>query len=264
MYVQESMVAAEIAARLGCGVGTVLRRLRALGIARRPRGPRPASRHSGSDQRAVWSPDMAWVVGLIATDGNLANARNGISITSKDLELLESARRCLGLTNRLVRVRGGWGTSGHRLQWRDRTVYAWLLTIGLMPRKSLRLGPLAVPDEVFADFFRGCIDGDGTVLVYTDRHHMRRKASYVYTRLYVSLVSASRPFLDWIRATVHRLVGLPGRVHAKKAPRGRTIWCLRYSKRASLRLLGWMYYSPTVPCLARKRAKAEPFILRPE
>jgi hypothetical protein len=67
---------------------------------------------------------MAWVVGLIATDGNLANAGNGISITSKDLELLESARRCLGLTNRLVRVGGGWGTSGHRLQWRDRTVYA--------------------------------------------------------------------------------------------------------------------------------------------
>ena len=39
------------------------------------------------------------------------------------------------------------------------------------------------------------------------------------------------------------------------------IWLLRYAKRESLDRLHWMYYAPDVPSLARKRAKAEPFML---
>jgi len=35
---------------------------------------------------------------------------------------------------------------------------------------------------------------------------------------------------------------------------------LRYAARESLDLLHWMYYAPDVPSLARKRAKAEPFM----
>ena len=50
-----------------------------------------------------------------------------------------------------------------QLSWRDRALYVWLSEIGLTPAKSLSLGPLAVPDQCFADFFRGCIDGDSSV-----------------------------------------------------------------------------------------------------
>jgi hypothetical protein len=117
-----------------------------------------------------------------------------------------------------------------------------------------------VPDKYFPDFLRGCVDGDGTVLVYTDRHHVARNASYVCTRLYVSLVSASRPFLEWIQATVDRLLSLKSGLHTKQRPERRPVWVLRYSTRASARLVAWMYYAPDVPCLTRKRMKAEPFI----
>jgi hypothetical protein len=72
-----------------------------------------------------------------------------------------------------------------------------------------------VPDKYFADFFRGCIDGDGTILVYTDRHHATRNATYVYERLYVSIVSASRPFVIWLRETIARLTGAHGAVYHK-------------------------------------------------
>jgi len=263
MYVEDRLTTAEIGSRLGCGANTVARRLREFGMRVRPRGPILGR---NQDARWIngpsWSADIAWVVGLMATDGNLAGVGHGMSITSKDIDLLESARRCLALSNRFGRVVGGWGTGGHRLQWRSRAFYDWLVAIGLTPRKSLTIGPLVVPDEHFADFFRGCIDGDGTVLVYTDRYHATKKASYVYTRLYVSLVSASRPFVDWMRATIYRLLSLSGGIHVKwTRGRRRPVWVLRYSKKASVRLLSWMYYAPDVPCLARKRAKAEPFIL---
>jgi hypothetical protein len=263
MYVDERMTTADIAVRLGCGTSTVGRQLRRLGIQPRVRGPRLDLDRSGCIQGTPrWSAPIAWVVGLIATDGNLASAGHRITLTSTDVDLLRCARSCLALSNQIGWSSGGLGAGVCRLQWRHRAFYEWLIAIGLTSRKSLTIGALKVPDEYFPDFFRGCVDGDGTVLVYTDRHHAARNTSYVYDRLFVSLVCGSRPFLEWIEATILRLVGLPDGLHAKQRPGARPVWVLRYSKRASVKLLAWMYYAPDVPCLARKRRKAEPFIPR--
>ena len=75
---------------------------------------------------------------------------------------------------------GGYGHRGHRIAWSDRRFYDWLTTVGLTPAKSLTLGPLAIPDDYFADFLRGCIDGDGSVRVYIDRYHTAKRMQYVY------------------------------------------------------------------------------------
>jgi hypothetical protein len=172
----------------------------------------------GAEGDIRWSAEVAWIVGLMASDGNLARAGHALSLASNDVDLLESVRRILRIGNRLGRVQGGLGHACYRLQWRDRGFHAWLTGIGLTPRKSLTLGPLAVPDEYFADFFRGCIDGDGTILVYTDRYHARRKATYVYQRLYVSIVSASRPFVIWLQETIARLTGARGAIYKQVGP----------------------------------------------
>jgi hypothetical protein len=126
---------------------------------------------------------------------------------------------------------------------------------------NLTVGPLAIPDECFVDFFRGCIDGDGSIVTYTDHYNTFKKPQYVYTRLYVSIVSASLRFVDWLRATVRRLTGLAGELTVRRCPTRNNIWCLRYAKAASLALLRWMYYAPDVPCLRRKREIAAAFLL---
>lgn len=265
LYLDEQLPMAEVARQLACSASTVRRRLRQWTIPARGRGPNTAHRRAhGAHGASAWSAEAAWIVGLMASDGNLARTGHALTLTSNDVELLESVRAILGIGNRLGRVRGGWGHGCYRLQWRDRRFHAWLTDIGLTPRKSLTLGPLVVPDEYFADFFRGCIDGDGTILVYTDRYHATRKATYVYERLYVSLVSASRPFLSWVQETVDRLLGVHGAIYNKSGRTRAPMWALRYAKRESLRLLPWMYASPDSPCLARKRAKADQFMPRPK
>lgn len=265
LYVDERLTMAEVARRFACSASTVRRRLRAWRIPTRTQGPK-TSHHGvhGAAGGLAWSAEVAWIVGLMASDGNLARTGHALSLTSNDVELLESVRSILRIGNRLGHVRGGLGHACHRLQWRDRELYGWLSDIGLTPRKSLTLGPLTVPDEYFADFFRGCIDGDGTILVYTDRHHATRNATYVYERLYLSIVSASLPFVIWLQETIARLTGARGTVYNKAGRNRRPIWTLRYAKRESLRLLPWMYPSPGAPCLRRKRAKAEQFMPRPE
>ncbi len=266
LYVDERLTTTEVAVRLACGATTVGRRLRQLGIPARPRGPSPGFGFERGTavpyHRTQWSPETAYVVGLIATDGNLSGNGRHLSITSKDLDLLETVRACLDLRTRMSPVKGGYGTTCYRVQWSDRRFYRWLVGIGLTPAKSLTLGPLAIPDEYFADFLRGCIDGDGCILLYTDRYHTTKDTRYVYERLYVSLVSASRPFLEWIQTTAHRLVGVSGTINTNTKGRQdrRPISTLRYAKAESIQVITWMYYAPEVPCLARKRVKAERFL----
>jgi len=260
LYIDQELTTLEIAAQFGCGATTVNRRLQRFRIPVRPRGSRPQGRlQGGVPARAAWSPELAYAVGLIATDGNLSPDGRHLAIPSKDLQLLESLRCCLRLENRIVRRVNGRGHI-YRLQWGDRRFYDWLLGIGLTPAKSLTLGSLAVPDDHFADFFRGCVDGDGTILVYTDRFHATKNVRYVYERLYVSLVSGSRPFLGWIQRTIHKLLGVSGSINEHRRPGRRPTYALRYAKGESIQLLAWMYRAPHAPCLVRKRNKAVPFL----
>jgi hypothetical protein len=202
--------------------------------------------------------EVAYAVGLMATDGNLAGDRRHLSFVSRDADLVETLRRCLRVTSEARAIRTPRGGTLFRVQWGSRILYDWLLAVGLMPAKSRKLGALVVPEAYFADFFRGCLDGDGSVLVYTDRTGL--KAGFVYERLYVSLVSASLPFVEWIQTTIQRLIGVAGAVHRGVKPGHRPIWTLRYAKASSIRILRWIYHSPGAPCLARKRAKAEKFL----
>jgi len=259
LYVEEQLTSTGVATRFRCSSTTVLRALRQFGI--RARAPGPLPRRRAHPARLGWTAELAYAVGLTATDGNLSSDGRHMSLVSKDREVVETYRRCLEASTPVRSIRSRKGRTLYRVQWCDRTLYDWLVAIGLMPAKSLRLGPLAIPDERFADFFRGCIDGDGSIVVYTDRYHHARRDSYVYQRLYVSLVSASRPFVEWIRATLGRLVGISGGIHDSRRRARRPIFVLRYAKTESLRLLKWMYYSTEVPCLARKRIKAEPFLV---
>ena len=192
----------------------------------------------------------------MATDGSLSSNGRTLCLTSKDVELLETVRSLLGVDSPIVPKTGGWGRT-YRLQWSSRAQHVWLRGIGLTPAKSLTIGELDVPDDVFADFLRGCIDGDGSIVTYVDRSNASKNPTYVYARLFVSIVSASPRFLQWIQRTVQRLRGHTGDLTVAHRPNRRDIWRLRYAKRESLELLRWMYHSPTTPALRRKRDRAE-------
>lgn len=260
LYVDERLTVDKIAPRLGCATTTVFRRLRRFAIPVRPRGPLHQAKTLNGDVR--WSPNLAYAVGLIATDGNLSGDGRHLSVTSKDRDLLETLRACLTISAAITRHSSGHGSAGLRVQWADRRFYDWLVGIGLTPAKSPTLRPLAIPDAVFADFLRGCIDGDGSVTVYVDRYHAKKNERYVYERLYVTLVSASHAFIDWIQATIHRVLSMKGSIAVRRLEGKSPLWKLRYAKSESIELLRRIYYAPDVPCLARKRATAEQF-LRP-
>ena len=119
MYVEEVRTTDQIAAHLGCSGTTVLRHLRRFKIPVRPRGPSVDWVHLRkrlSPTLPEWSADVAYVIGLIATDGNLARKRPVITIVSKDTDLLETIRRCLGLITPIKSHPGGLLSARYRFR----------------------------------------------------------------------------------------------------------------------------------------------------
>jgi hypothetical protein len=66
-----------------------------------------------------WSPVMAYVVGLLATDGCLSSDRRHIILTSRDRQLVETFLGCLGRPIRYSKGRTRRGKLAYYAQFSD-------------------------------------------------------------------------------------------------------------------------------------------------
>ena len=147
-----------------------------------------------------WSPEMAYVLGIIYTDGNLkrggkndsTNKSGGFSISQKEPELLNKVLRlmdCDAILHKRERKIYDKGVSGEIYTFSvwNRLVCADLITLGLSPRKSYLVKFPEIPRECVRHFIRGCWDGDGSIF-YDKRSH----------RYVASFISASSDFIEGI------------------------------------------------------------------
>lgn len=201
----------------------------------------------------IWSPDFAYAIGLIATDGCLSSDGRHLTLVSKDIEQLRNFKRCLNLKVKIGKHYSGRKderTPYYRVQWGDVFLYNFLLAIGLTPNKSLTLGALSIPDEYFFDFLRGSFDGDGSFYSYYD---LRWRSSFMY---YLNFTSASPPHIRWLRSSLERLLKVKGHVsRAKETEQRHQIETLRYAKAEALRISLAMYAVAGRVHLSRKRLK---------
>lgn len=164
-----------------------------------------------------WSPAMAYVLGVICTDGNLdpgkirepwraksSSTIPRISAYQKEPELLEKILYLMDCDAKLsFRKEMIYGKikSGALYQFSisNEILYDDVVRLGLTPNKSLSLQFPNIPDEFVRHFIRGCWDGDGSVYI--------EKSS---GKICASFVSGSKDFLE---AMVENLVkvGLPDR-----------------------------------------------------
>lgn len=212
-------------------------------LSSRKRGPKPRGKVS-----TEWSADLAYTIGLIATDGNLSKDGRHISLVSKDIEQIECFKKALKLSNLIAVCTSIRGARYYKIQFGDVLFYNFLYSIGLHQNKSKTISTILVPPEFFPDFVRGNLDGDGCVYSCFD---IRWKASLLVN---TSFVSASLRYVIWLCNEIEKKFDIKGNISIGK--KAESIWYqLRYSKYDSVILWNNLYYSPDVLCLNRKKLK---------
>lgn len=195
--------------------------------------------------RVDWTQDLAYAVGLIATDGCLTG--RAITFTSTDRQLVETFLACVGQSVKIgVQIRPH-RLPAYRAQLGNQILFNWLISIGITQRKSLTIGAIAVPDAFLLSVVRGLLDGDGSVRNYW---YTVPTGTRPYEALVALFHSASRPHLEWLQQELARLHGFRGALYRKRQ-HPNDLHVLKYATKEARRLLP-LLYPDGAPCLARK------------
>ena len=197
-----------------------------------------------------WSPNFAYAIGLLATDGCVVDDGLHIDFTSKDLEQINNFQKCLNLKVKIGRKSSMASSEKKyfRVQFGDVLFRQFLREIGINPAKSKTLEFVLVPKKYFFDFLRGAFDGDGHFYSYWDP---RWKSSFMY---YLVFNSASRAHIDWLREEIFRKLKVRGHI-TKTAIK--ICYQLKYAKTEALKIIKRLYSKKDSVYLSRKKLKIE-------
>lgn len=207
------------------------------------RGPKPEAK-----VKIEWSPNFAYAIGLLVSDGCLSSSGRHIVMTSIDKDQLQNYMKALNIKMYIGKVENKYH-GAMRVQFGDVLFYQFLMSIGLMPNKSKVIGGIKIPEEYFFDFLRGSFDGDGCTYSYWDK---RWRSSFMF---YTCFVSASAAHINWLQESIERLLGIRGLL-THGGPSG-ILHQLKYAKADSLKLLRKMYQKRSSIYLRRKRLKID-------
>lgn len=181
----------------------------------------------------TWTPAMAWVLGVIYTDGCLIGPTRTtkfcLAIGQKEPELLEKVL-ALMKSNAKVSFAPRRGIAGalYQIRINNPKIYADLQRLGLTPAKSLIIQFPAIPPDCVRHFIRGCWDGDGSVYLEEGRIP---SASYV---------SGSRDFIERLVGHLVNL-GLPDRTIHQTVRSKHPSYDFRYTRGQCTKLYHVLY-----------------------
>lgn len=219
-----------------------------------PQGPRWPKRNV-EEFFDTWTPEMAYVLGFFAADGCMYQNKRGscyVGFYSTDKPQIDLIKKLVNVSNEIERYQSSQPNrkKSYTLQIGSRKIYSRLQELGFTPAKSLSLRFPEVPDEMMSPFVRGYLDGDGCVYFAM---HYRKGRDKAYPYFDTRFICGSRKFLVSLQRKLPRLAGVSKgslRIHSRA-------WELGYGAKDSRQLYKFMYPTPTVPHLERKKRKFE-------
>src|SRR3990167_6827407 len=100
----------------------------------------PIFRTKNEDFFKKWSPEMAYVLGFFAADGNMLKNRRGahfMEFTSTDKDIIVKIRKALGSSHKIsCRQTNPKWKPAYRIQIGSKVIFSDLLELGMTPAKS--------------------------------------------------------------------------------------------------------------------------------
>lgn len=216
----------------------------------------PIFKKKNEDFFAVWSAEMAYVLGFFIADGSLTvNPRGSkyLDFHITDGDLLFKIRRSLGSNHKIREKVLSCQKKVYRLQIGSKKMFGDLLKLGVKPRKTGYEKMPNVPNDYFRDFLRGYFDGDGNV--WCGYSHKKNRSQPTLALVTV-FTSGGEYFLRSIKKLLSERLGLKGGIgYHSRAYR------LSYSVVDSIKLYTFMYQDlGNGLLLTRKKKVFEEFI----
>jgi len=176
-----------------------------------------------------WSLEMAYVLGLIITDGCISKSGT-VSLSMNDKELLEKVKKAMGSEHKVEPSK--YQKNLYIFHFARENMVKDLEKFGIVPKKSLIVTFPTVPEDYLSDFIRGVFDGDGTI--YFDK---RSRNCPIRTGFY----SGSKDFIEKLKDSLESL-GMPKKrqISQQKTKNG-IYYGIRYGHKNSLKIFNILY-----------------------
>ena len=196
LYCEQKMSMGDIANHFNCSRAYILELLRKYNLPIRSKSEaRAEAKKQGKnvgfssineDFFKNQTPEMAYVLGFIYSDGNLSNQLDFFSISQKEPEILCKIKELMRSEHQIVRKTDQEIyvlTIGNKVMIND------LLSLGLTPNKSLDVKFPVLRENLYGHFIRGYFDGDGSI--FSDRKHWK-----------LNFVSGSKNFMTKLEEVI--------------------------------------------------------------
>lgn len=139
-----------------------------------------------------WSNEMAYVLGFICADGCISHRLNILTISQKEIEILEKIKKLMQAEQNIVHYSH---QDINHLPIGSKAIVEDLLKLGITPKKSLTIKFPCMATEYISHFIRGYFDGDGTIC--------RQGTGWK-----VSIVSGSKDFIESVKEKFEQFSGV--------------------------------------------------------
>jgi predicted DNA-binding protein YlxM (UPF0122 family) len=175
-----------------------------------------------------WSAEMAYVLGLIITDGCISKTGT-VLLSLNDKKLLEKVRKAMGSTHKIEPSK--YQKNLYIFHFARENMIKDLEGFGILPNKSLVVKFPDIPRVYLADFIRGVFDGDGSI--YLDKGS---KNCPIRTCFF----SGSKDFIEKLENNLTKL-GLPKRNISQQKTKNGVYYGIRYGHYDSLKMFDILY-----------------------
>ena len=188
--------------------------------------------------------NMAYIMGLIAADGNIAKKENRIEIflNKKDIEILEKINKEIENSRPVKIYKRSDGRDDMAKIWiNSSTMKKDLAHYNIVPAKTFILKPPEFLDKQYViSYIRGYFDGDGSIFLSNNNPIWR-------------IGSASRPIIEWMRTYLAEEYGIiNNKIYNEKDAENNDFYVLQYSSKNKINKLYNALYASGGLYLQRK------------
>lgn len=215
----------EIAVVLGRSTSSVTMRAITLGVTNKYLHKHSTPNYN-IDFFREWSSDLAWLVGIVLSDGHISN----IKLSAKYVRVKMCDPDVIYKIKDMIRFQGNVGVftpkdgckTSYSITIGGREVWEFFTCLGMNHSKSYTAKfPTEVPREHISHLIRGIFDGDGSISVY--------KGKYLYCRICGT---------EAVVMTTQSVVGKHSTIHHNKT---KTSFVVQYTGKIGIDFMEYIY-----------------------